>query len=76
MVGAVTIPGRAWAGEGRGRRLVEGLSAELGGAVEWATVRIGCCARFEFPIDRPARTLWREAAPEALAAPPAARRTL
>lgn len=54
MVGAVAIPGHARAAEGRRRRLVEALSAELGGAVEWASVRNGCCAWFEFPIERPA----------------------
>lgn len=66
MVGAVAIPDHAGAGERRGRRLVEALSAELGGAVEFA--RSGRYARFEFPIERPARTFrWRETAPEVLA---------
>ena len=64
MVGAVAIPGHAEAGEAQGRRLVEALSGELGGAVEWAPARNGRCALFEFPIERPARTLRRrEAAP-------------
>jgi hypothetical protein len=65
VLGAVARCGRASMEEGRGRRRVEVLSAELGGTVEWAFARHGRCAWFELPIERPARTvLWREAASE------------
>jgi two-component sensor histidine kinase len=56
MVGSVSNPGGVSSREGRGRRLVEALSTELGGTVEWASARHGSCAWFEFPIERPART--------------------
>jgi two-component sensor histidine kinase len=54
MVGAVASPGGASIGDRKGRRLVEALSAELGGTLEWALTRHGGCAWFEFPIERSA----------------------
>lgn len=57
IVGAVASQGRTSLGKTPGRRLVETLSAELGGTVEWAFARHGGCAWFELPIERPARTL-------------------
>jgi hypothetical protein len=68
MVGAVAAPGHASTGKGRGRRLVEALSAALDGTVEWGAAQDSCCAWFELPIESPARTLrWRETPPEILA---------
>ena len=42
---------------GRGRRLVQGLAAELGGSVDWAFAPAGCCVHLEFA--RPAEIDWR-----------------